>query len=160
MQHAILFEGNPEIISMPQFKKQAEEFYTFLHQYFEKHKVHFERIPPLGQHRLDEVVPKNCSILIGHSKGASWIVSRFEEKWYPNVEFVILFDPSLEHCDGWNDLELNKVMILSKDHIKGGEKMVEKLLDCVVLEKADHYFEGFFKEIEKQLDLVLGFRKQ
>ncbi|GEM_PF-4196731 len=141
---ALLIKGNPKIINLPEIKSKADKFYSEIIKVLKKNNLACKIIESDLKGTLKDNVTNDTDILIGHSKGASWIAARYTKESFPNVLAIILFDPLDEYCKRLNEFNLKKLIIASSE-----EEVKDLKFPNLIKIDDDHYFSSSLKEISK-----------
>ncbi len=135
MAHVVICEGDTEINKEKDNIYAASTFYRRLHMFYVALGQSVLRVTGTGEHTLEEVIKPETHTLIGHSRGASWIGTRFISDLYPHVKSLVLFDPNKVDYQLWYSLTQLQAVFLSTE-------WQEKFRDMNRSRKLDggHYF--------------------
>lgn len=147
---AIFIKGNEKLINLPENKEKNTRFCDFLYQTLKELNIDLQFVSSNSEGTLDENVPQDTEVLMGHSKGASWITSRYTQEHFPNIKYIIVFDPLPKHAQQWNSIEVKKLLFVNTDespYKKGEFNDFNNLIVC----DDDHYFNDSFDKIKENL---------
>jgi len=151
MTSVSLFKGRFEVVNFEPFKERAARLYNFLGEYF--HSRGYE----VREHEttitsVQDAISDTDTILVGHSRGASRILTELETTQSGRIERVVVFDPRSDCLERWRSLNLGKLMFASTLN----QKQDYGLFEGVVWIDDEHYFERSFDRITKEMDVFLG----
>ena len=128
---------------------QASRFYQLMSYFLSYKGVQCESEEFKGQF-LDRLIPKDTTILLGHSEGASAIAKEYDYANLKKVRYIILFDPEEEQLKNLETSPVKKSIFFSYDKAPEGEILIPHR----VMED-NPYFNETMAEIHKNLDSFL-----